>query len=222
MRNSGVLRQMWAGLRILVVLTVITGIVYPLAVWAVSRVPGLESRAEGSIVSYQGHPVGSSLIGVNPIDPNAKNNPTDDRYFHTRPSATASDSSSVDKTKLGLGSNDPSFSLASNESQVSQVLQAQIAARKQIIATREGVSPSQVPPDAVTESASGVDPDISPDYATIQVARVARVNDLPVALVRQIVQDNTSGRAIGILGEPVVNVQACNIAVAQAAATHTG
>jgi potassium-transporting ATPase KdpC subunit len=222
MRNSGVFRQMWAGLRILIVLTVVTGIVYPLAVWAVSRVPGLESRAEGSIVSYQGHPVGSSLIGVNPIDPNAKNDPTNDRYFHTRPSATADDASSVDKTKLGLGSNDPSFSLGSNESQVSEVLQAQIAARKQIIATREGVSPSQVPPDAVTESFSGVDPDISPDYAQLQEARVARVNNLPVALVRQIVQDNTSGREIGILGEPAVNVQALNIAVAQAVATHTG
>ncbi|HEX5114486.1 MAG TPA: potassium-transporting ATPase subunit C [Pseudonocardiaceae bacterium] len=222
MRNSGVFRQMWAGLRILIVLTVITGIVYPLGVWAVSRVPGLQSRAEGSIVDYQGHPVGSSLIGVNPIDPNAKKDPTDDRYFHTRPSATADDASSVDKTKLGLGSNDPSFSLGSNESQVSEVLQAQIAARKQIIATREGVSPNQVPADAVTESASGLDPDISPDYAQLQVARVARVNNLPVARVRQIVQANTSGRAIGILGEPVVNVQALNIAVAEAVATHTG
>jgi K+-transporting ATPase ATPase C chain len=222
MRNSGVFRQMWAGLRILIVLTIVTGIIYPFAVWAVSRVPGLESKAEGSIVTYDGRAVGSSLIGVNPIDPNAKNNPTDDRYFHPRPSATAPDASSVDKSKLGLGSNDPSFSLGSNESQVSDVLQAQIAARKQIIATREGVSPSQVPADAVTESFSGVDPDISPDYAALQVARIARVNNLPVALVRQIVADNTSGREIGILGEPVVNVQGLNIAVAKAVAAHTG
>jgi potassium-transporting ATPase KdpC subunit len=222
MRNSGVLRQMWAGLRIMIVLTVITGIVYPLAVWTVSRVPGLQARAEGSIVDYQGHPVGSSLIGVNPIDPNARHDPTDDRYFHTRPSATAADASSVDKTKLGLGGNDPSFSLGSNLSQVSPVLQAQVAARRQVIATREGVSPSQVPPDAVTASASGLDPDISPDYATLQVARVARVNHLPVAVVRKIVQDNTRGREIGILGEPVVNVQGCNIAVAQAVAAQTG
>jgi K+-transporting ATPase ATPase C chain len=222
MRNSGVFRQMWAGLRILIVLTVITGIVYPLGVWAVSRVPGLESRAEGSIVQYNGRAVGSSLIGVNPIDPNAKNNPTDDRYFHNRPSATANDASSVDKSKLGLGPNDPSFSLGSNESQVSDVLQAQIAARKAIIAKREGVSESQVPPDAVTESFSGVDPDISPDYAALQEARVARVNNLPVAQVRQIVAANTSGREIGVLGEPVVNVQAVNIAVAKAVAAHTG
>ncbi|HEX3648044.1 MAG TPA: potassium-transporting ATPase subunit C [Pseudonocardiaceae bacterium] len=222
MRDSGVIRQMWAGLRILIVLTVITGIVYPLAVWGVSRVPGLDSHAEGSVVTYQGHVVGSSLIGVNPIDPNAKHDPTNDRYFHTRPSATADDASSVDRTKLGIGSNDPSFSLASNESQVSQVLQAQIAARRQIVATREGVRPSQVPADAVTESGSGVDPDISPDYAQLQVARVARVNNLPVAVVRKIVRDDTSGRAIGVLGEPVVNVLACNIAVARAVAARTG
>jgi K+-transporting ATPase ATPase C chain len=222
MRNSGVFRQMWAGLRILIVLTVLTGIVYPFAVWAVSRVPGLENKAEGSIVTYDGRAVGSSLIGVNPIDPNAKNDPTDDRYFHTRPSATAPDASSAGKSKLGLGSNDPSFSLGSNESQVSDVLRAQIAARRQIIATREGVSPRQVPADAVTESFSGVDPDISPDYAALQVARVARVNNLPVGLVRQIVADNTSGRGIGILGEPVVNVQAVNIAVAKAVTAHAG
>ncbi len=222
MRNSGVMRQMWAGLRILVVLTIVTGIIYPLAVWAVSRVPGLESRAEGSIVQYNGHAVGSSLIGVNPIDPNAKNNPTDDRYFHTRPSATADDASSVDKSKLGLGPNDPSFSLGSNESQVSDVLLAQIAQRKAIIAKREGVSESQVPPDAVTESWSGVDPDISPDYAVLQTARVARVNHLSLAVVQQIVKDNTDGREIGILGDPTVNVQALNIAVAKAVAAHTG
>jgi K+-transporting ATPase ATPase C chain len=222
MRNSGLLRQTWAGLKILIVLTVVTGIIYPFAVWGVSRVPGLESRAEGSIVTYNGQAVGSSLIGVNPIDPNAKNDPTDDRYFHTRPSATASDASSVDKTKLGLGSNDPSFSGASNESQVSEVLLAQIAARKQIIATREGVSPNKVPADAVTESGSGVDPDISPAYADLQVARVARVNNLSAATVQRIVKDATSGRGIGILGDPNVNVQALNIAVAQAVAAHTG
>ena len=190
--------------------------------WAVSRVPGLQAKAEGSIVQYDGRAVGSSLIGVNPIDPNAKHDPTDDRYFHTRPSATADDASSVDKSKLGLGPNDPSFSLGSNESQVSDVLQAQIAQRKTIIAAREGVSASQVPPDAVTESFSGVDPDISPDYAGLQVARIARVNHLALGTVRQIVAANTDGREIGILGDPTVNVQALNIAVAKAVAAHTG
>jgi K+-transporting ATPase ATPase C chain len=221
-RNSGLLRQTWAGVKILIVLTVVTGIIYPFAVWGVSRVPGLQSRAEGSIVEYQGKPVGSSLIGINPIDPNAAKDPTDDRYFHTRPSAQASDASSVDKTKLGMASNDPSSSLASNESEDSDVLFAQIAARKDLIAKREGVSPAQVPADAVTESGSGLDPDITPDYADLQVARVARVNNLSDAQVQQIVSANTAGRALGVLGEPTVNVQALNMAVAEAVAAHSG
>lgn len=221
MRNSGLLRQTWAGLKVLIVLTIITGIVYPAAVWAVSRVPGLHSQAEGSIVTFDGRAVGSSLIGVNPIDPNAKNDPTDDRYFHTRPSATASDAGPADKTKLGLAGNDPSTSLASNEAQNSQVLLAQVAQRKAIIAQREGVSPDQVPADAVTESGSGVDPDISPGYAYLQVARVARVNHLPESVVHSIVADHVAGRDAGFLGDPAVNVQALNIAVAQAVA-HTG
>lgn len=222
MRNSGLLRQTWAGLKILIVLTVVTGIVYPFAVWAVAQVPGLHARAQGSLVTYDGQVVGSSLIGVNPIDPNARNNPADDRYFHTRPSATAPDSSTTDRTKLGMGSNDPSTSGASNLAQNSQVLLAQIARRREIIARREGVRPDQVPADAVTESASGVDPDISPDYAYLQVARVARVNGLPAATVQRIVADNVTGRAIGILGEPAVDVQALNIAVARAVAAAHG
>lgn len=222
MRNSGLLRQTWAGLKILIVLTVVTGIIYPAVVWGASRIPGLHAQAEGSIVTYDGHAVGSSLIGVNPVDPNAKNDPTDDRYFHTRPSATAPDSSTTDKTKLGLGSNDPSTSGASNLAQNSPVLLAQVAQRRQLIATREGVRPSQVPADAVTESGSGVDPDISPDYADLQVARVARVNGLPQSAVQQIVDENIQGRALGFLGEPTVNVQALNIAVAQAVAAHHG
>lgn len=219
MRNSGILRQTWAGVKILIVLTVVTGVLYPAAVWATSRVPGLHAQAEGSIVTFDGRAVGSSLIGVNPVDPNAKHDPTDDRYFHTRPSATAPDSSTTDKADLGLGSNDPSTSGASNLAQNSQVLLAQVAQRRQLIATREGVSPSQVPADAVTESGSGVDPDISPDYAYLQVNRVARVNHLPVATVRQIVAADVQGRAAGFLGEPTVNVQALNIAVARAVAT---
>jgi K+-transporting ATPase ATPase C chain len=221
MRNSGLLRQTWAGLKILIVLTVITGILYPASVWAVSRIPGLQSRAEGSIVTYNGQPVGSSLIGTNPIDPNAKKNPTDDRYFHTRPSEQASDFSFTDKTALGLGDINPAASGASNMSQDSDVLYAQITARKVFIAKREGVTPDQVPADAVTATASGLDPDISPAYAYLQAARVARVNGLSDAQVRQIVADTERGRPLGVLGDPTVNVQALNLAVAKAVrATH--
>jgi K+-transporting ATPase ATPase C chain len=216
MRNSALLRQTWTGLKLLIVLTVLTGILYPLSVWAVSRIPGLESRAEGSVVTYHGQPVGSSLIGINPIDPNAAKNPTNDRYFHTRPSEQASDFSVSDKTKLGLGTIDPSSSGASNLSQDSDILFAQITGRKAFIAKREGVTPDQVPADAVTATTSGLDPDISPAYAYLQAARVARVNGLSDAQVRQIVADTQHGRALGVLGDPTVNVQALNLAVAKA------
>jgi K+-transporting ATPase ATPase C chain len=216
MRNSTLLRQTWTGLKLLIVLAVITGILYPLSVWAVSRIPGLESRAEGSVVTYNGQPVGSSLIGTNPIDPNAKKDPTNDRYFHTRPSEQASDFSFTDKTALGLGDINPAASGASNKSQDDDVLYAQVAGRKAFIARREGVREDQVPPDAVTASASGLDPDISPAYAELQTARVARVNGLSDAQVRQIVADTEHGRAAGVLGDPTVNVLALNLAVAKA------
>lgn len=215
MRNSTLLRQTWAGLKVLLVLTVITGILYPLGVWAVSRVPGLESRAEGSVVTYHGQPVGSSLIGTNPIDPNAKQDPTDDRYFHTRPSEQAADFSFTDKTALGLGDINPASSGASNKGQDDDALYAQTAARKAFIARREGVSPDRVPADAVTASGSGLDPAISPDYAYLQVARVARVNHLTDAQVHQIVADNVESPPLGVLGDPTVNVLALNLAIAR-------
>jgi K+-transporting ATPase ATPase C chain len=223
MRLSGMLRQTWAAVKILVVLTIVCGVVYPLAVWAVSRVPGLGNKAEGSIVSYNGQAVGSSLIGTNPIDPNATQDITNDRYFHTRPSAQASDFSASDKTKLGLGDIDPSSSSASNLASSSDVLLAQVAARKELIGKREGVSPGQVPVDAVTASASGLDPAISPDYAYLQAARVARVTGLTDQQVRQIVADNIEGRSLSVLGEPKATVLALNLAVTRAVrATHGG
>lgn len=217
MRVSGLLRQTVAGLQVLLVLTVVTGILYPLSVWAVSRVPGLQARAEGTVVAHDGRPVGSSLLGVNPVDPHAAKDVTDDRYFHTRPSAQASDASATDRAKLGLADNDPSSSSASNESQDSAVLLAQVAARRDLIARREGVRPDQVPADAVTASASGLDPDISPAYAYLQAARVGRVTGLGEARVRQLVADAGRGRALGVLGEPTVNVLALNLAAADAA-----
>lgn len=206
MKFSGLLRQTWAGLRIMIVLTVLLGIIYPLAVWGVGHIPGLSNAAEGSIVTQNGRPVGSSLIGLNPVDPNARNDPADDRYFHTRASALATDDS-------GLGANDDASSAASNLGASNPTLVKLIASRKALIAKREGVDPSQVPADAVTASGSGVDPDISPDYADLQIARVARVNGLTVAQVQQVVNDNTQGRSLGFLGEPVVNVQALNLAI---------
>lgn len=212
MRVSGLLKQTWAGLRVLIVLIVLCGLVYPLAVWAVSRMPGLHDRTEGSIVTVDGRAVGSSLIGMNPVG---------DRYFPTRPSARASDASTTDRTKLGLGPIDPSSSTASNLAVDSDVLAAQVTARRALIARREGVSENRVPPDAVTESGSGIDPDISPVYAHLQAARVAWANGLPDAQVRRIGAENVHGRAAGVLGDPTVSVLALDLAAQTAVAARS-
>ena len=199
-------RQTLAGLRILVVLTVLLGIVYPLGVWAISRLPGLAANAEGSVVTVDGQAVGSDLIGIDPV---AKD-PAHDPWFHTRPSAVARD---LDGSTDVLGPADPSISGGSNKGAFDDDLVAAVGERREIIAAREGVRPDQVPADAVTASASGLDPDISPAYAELQIRRVARVNGLSEDQVRQLVDDNTDGRGAGVLGEPGVNVLKLNLAV---------
>lgn len=196
MRSLG--RQTLAALRILVVLTVLLGILYPLGVWAVSRLPGLQENAEGSPVTVDGTTVGSELIGIDPV----ARDPNHDPWFHNRPAASAQDEN-------GLGPADASTSGGSNKGGFDSDLQATIKARKEIIARREGVPEARVPADAVTASASGLDPDISPAYADLQAPRVARVNGLPEARVRRLIDENTS-RGIG---EPAVNVLELNIAV---------
>lgn len=198
------LRQAGAALRVLLVATVALGVVYPLAVWGVSRLPGLHGPAEGSVVTAaDGQPAGSSLIGVDPVPAD----PAADPWFHTRPSASAQDV---------LGPGDPATSGGSNQGGFSEKLLGQVRERRAAIAAREGVAPAAVPPDAVTASASGVDPHISPAYAALQVARVARVTGLPEVRVRELVADATDGRALGVLGEPGVNVTRLNLAIAAA------
>jgi K+-transporting ATPase ATPase C chain len=191
------LKQAMAGLRVLIVLTVILGVVYPLGVWAVSRIPGLEGNAEGSVITQNGQAVGSSLIGIDPVAAD----PAHDPWFHNRPSAGSSGP---------LGPGDPSISGASNQSDGNNSLVATIKQRQDLIAQREGVPVSQVPADAVTASASGLDPSISVAYADLQIARVARNTGVPEARVRQLVAANTTGYGIGI---PGVNVLQLNLAV---------
>lgn len=199
------LRQAGAALRLLLVATVVLGLAYPLAVWGVSRLPGLHDRAEGSLLTgADGTPVGSSLIGIDPVPAD----PAADPYFHTRPSASAEDV---------LGPGDPSVSGGSNKGGFSDDLLAAVEQRRALIAERENVAPEQVPADAVTTSASGVDPRISPAYAALQVPRVARVTGLPQDEVRRLVADATEGRPLGVLGEPGVNVTLLNLAVRAAA-----
>jgi K+-transporting ATPase ATPase C chain len=197
------LRQSGAALRVLLVATVALGLAYPLAVWGVARLPGLNGPAEGSVVTASdGTPAGSSLIGVDPVA-----DPAADPFFHTRPSASAKDV---------LGPGDPSTSGGSNQGGFSTKLLDQVEQRRAAIAAREGVAPATVPADAVTASGSGVDPDISPAYADLQVARVARVTGLSETQVRSLVADATDGRALGFLGDPGVNVTRLNLAVAAA------
>ena len=201
-------KQTMAGLRVLLLLTVITGVLYPLGVWAVSRLPGLQANAEGSVVTVAGQQVGSDLIGIDPV---AKD-PNHDPWFHNRPSAVALDLDG-DGSPDPLGPADPSTSGGSNKGPFNKDLLATIQQRKDLIAKREGVSPAQVPADAVTASASGLDPAISPAYAELQVKRVARENGLTEGQVRALVKDNTVGRGLGVLGEPGVNVLKLNLAV---------
>ncbi|WNV86056.1 K(+)-transporting ATPase subunit C [Umezawaea sp. Da 62-37] len=193
-------KQTLAGLRVLLVLTVITGVLYPLAVWGLSRIPGLQANAEGSVITRDGQAVGSSLIGVDPIAADPANDP----WFHTRPSALSKDP---------LGPGDPSSSSGSNKSAVNEDYDAVIAERRTLVAQREGVPSDQVPQDAVTASASGLDPQISPAYADLQANRVARVTGLSTDLVRALVTEHTTGRGLGVLGDPAVNVLELNLAV---------
>jgi K+-transporting ATPase ATPase C chain len=188
-------RQAATGLRVLVVFTVLAGIVFPLGTWAITRLPGLSAPAEGSVVyAKDGTPAGSSLIGIDPVATGA------DPYFHTRPSTSVTDGTAV--------------SGGSNKGTFNQDLLDTINQRRQQIAAREGAPESAVPPDAVTASASGLDPDISPAYAALQVPRVARVTGLPVDRVQELVAHATDGRILGFLGEPTVNVTELNLAVA--------
>jgi potassium-transporting ATPase KdpC subunit len=197
-------RQAGAALRMLVVATIALGLAYPLAVWGVAHVPGLASQAEGSIVhSADGTPLGSSLIGIDPVAADPANDP----YFHTRPSASAEDA---------LGPGDPSTSGGSNKGGFNEDLLAAVEQRRAAIAQREAVAPDQVPADAVTASASGVDPHISPEYAQLQVPRVARVTGLAEERVEELVAASTQPAQLGFLGADGVNVTELNLAVAAA------
>jgi potassium-transporting ATPase KdpC subunit len=194
-------RQYWAALRVLLVLTVVLGLFYPLAVAAVGQLV-LRSQANGSLASAGGHVVGSSLIGQNFTD--AKGNPLP-QWFQPRPSAA------------GANGYDPTSSSASNLGPNNPDLLKQVRDRRAAAAALNGVDPADVPPDALTASGSGLDPDISPAYAYLQVDRVAKARGLDPAQVKSLVTAHVDGRALGFLGEPTVNVLELNMALQQLA-----
>jgi K+-transporting ATPase ATPase C chain len=199
------IRQHIAAFRALLVFTVLLGLVYPAVMTGVSQL-AFRQQANGSLVSYHGRVAGSSLLCQEFTD--ARGNPLP-QYFQPRPSAAVNPAA-----KTGYGC-DPGFSAASNLGPDNPDLVELIKQRQQAIAAFDHVPVSQIPPDAVTASASGLDPGISPQNAAIQVSRVAAARHLPVATVKALVATYTQGRTIGILGEPAVNVLELNLALDQ-------
>ena len=163
------------------------------------------NQANGSLVSYQGRVVGSSLLCQEFAD--AKGNPLP-QYFQPRPSSATSGA----KNDYGC---DPLYSAASNLGPNNPALVQDIKQRQEQIAEFDHVKVSQIPPDAVTASGSGLDPDISPQNAYMQVDRVAAARHASPAAVRALVTSHIQGRTLGFLGEPRVNVLALNIALDQ-------
>ncbi|WP_416481894.1 potassium-transporting ATPase subunit C [Streptomyces sp. CL12] len=199
-------RLLWAGLRALLVLTVVTGVLYPLAVTGVAQAlfPG---RANGSEITSHGKVVGSSLIGQQGYSL---------KYFQPRPAAGLGASSVNTRYKLTLSG--ATNLAADNPKLVEAVEDARAKVVKDNSVPGYTVRPAQVPADAVTSSGSGLDPAISPAYAELQVHRVAERNGLPVARVERLVKEHTQGRALGFAGEPQVNVLELNIALRDLAA----
>jgi K+-transporting ATPase ATPase C chain len=290
MRLPGWLGQHVAALRALVVLTLLVGVAYPLLVTGVAQLPGLRSRADGSLVTAHGTTVGSSLLGQSFVDKDGK--PLV-QYLQSRPSAAGAagyDPTATSASNLGPESvvdTLPNPSVKDDTGK--QSLLTQVCSRSLAIGTLEGVdgrrpyctadgvgavlavfhrdgltgpvtravslnqacpatpfvstwdrvhvecatfgadyghglvtpvrgdAPTEpaVPPDAVTASGSGLDPAISPAYARLQAPRIARARGIPVAAVQSVVDDYTTGRALGFLGEPTVNVLQVDLALDQ-------
>jgi potassium-transporting ATPase KdpC subunit len=182
------------------VLTVLTGIIYPLAVFGIAQTI-FPRQAGGSIIVASNKVVGSSLIGQNFSSA---------KYFQSRPSAA------------GDKGYDASNSGGSNLGPTNKALIDAVKLRlKNLVESNPGIDPRQVPIDLVTASGSGLDPEISPAAADLQVARVAHARGLSEDQVRQLIADNTRPRSAGIFGEPGVNVLLLNLALDRAAGTHS-
>ncbi|WP_319430645.1 potassium-transporting ATPase subunit C [Mycobacterium sp. RTGN5] len=293
MNFSSLIRQHWAALRALLVLTVIVGLGYPLFIWLVGQIPGLKDQADGSIIEVNGKPLGSSLIGQSFTDDKGNALP---QYFQSRPSAAGAGYDPLATSASNLGPEsivdapaDPSApaddngykaSLLTlvcsrskaigdlegvdgkrpfctgdgvgavlsvigprdahgnvvNPTKVVSVNEPCETSKQPFLATYEGVrvecakfgedysigqivpikgaaSDPAVPADAVTASGSGLDPNISPAYADLQIARVAKTRGVSADQIRPVVADHTDGRTLGVFGEPRVNVVELNIAL---------
>jgi len=193
-------RQLWAAVRMLLVMTALLGIGYPLVVTGVAQV-AFPHQADGSLLERDGRPVGSRLVGQS-----FEGRP---EYFQSRPSAAGDGYDAMSSSASNLGPEHPDLLAAVEE-------------RRQAAAALDGTDPAEVAPDALLASGSGLDPHISPAYAAQQVARVARERGLPEAEVRDLVEEHTAGRTLGFLGEPRVTVLELNLALDAAAGTARG
>lgn len=280
MKFSHFVRMHWAAVRALLVLTVLTGLAYPLVVWLVAQIPGLHDKAEGSIVTANGKPVGSRLIGQLFTDPGGNALP---QYFQSRPSAAGAGYDPLSSGASNLGPESivdapgkPSLltQVCARSSAVGQLegvngsrpfctggvgavlsvigprdARGNVAHPTRVVSVNEpcqstqapflsiyegvrvecakngedytigqivpvrGAAPEKpaVPADAVTAGGSGLDPNISPAYADIQVARVAKARRVSPDRIRELVAQNRSGRALGFFGEPCVDVLHLNL-----------
>ena len=179
-------RQSWAGLRAILVLTIMLGVLYPALVWGIGQVLAPD-QASGSLVRVGGTVVGSSLLGPQWVG---------DQWFHGRPSAGDYAGDTSGGTNLS-----------------GAALTAEVADRARA-AGLDASAARALPPDALTASASGLDPDVSPAYALSQVERVAAARRLDAARVRALVGEHTAGRQLGFLGQPRVDVLGLNVALA--------
>ena len=199
------LREIRPAIVLLLVLTAITGLAYPLAMTAIAGAI-FPAQAQGSLIEKDGKVVGSALIGQEFKD---------DKYFHGRLSATLAPDPN-DSTKTVSAPYNAANSGGSNLGPTSKALADRL---KEDVDKLKGENPNAaVPVDLVTTSASGLDPDISPEAAQFQVPRVAKARKISEDQLRQLVASNTQGRLLGLLGEPRVNVLALNLALDRASA----
>jgi potassium-transporting ATPase KdpC subunit len=192
-----VIRSVVRSIVAVVVLTVAFGFIYPVVMTGFAQI-AFKDKANGSLITRDGHVIGSRLAGQEFTKP---------EYFHERPSATVPAYNAMGTTFSNFGP---------TSSELTDQVKKQIAAIMKLEGPyNSGLTVGDIPVDAVTTSGSGIDPDISPAYAHLQARRIAAVRGIPLATVEQLISKNTDGRSLGFLGEPGVNVLELNLALDQ-------